>query len=746
MYRRRIDHALDWRFACFHSVHMNHGQGGSRQGSGDSASDVVPDRHALPHPAAPGKQTLTMSLPLMGAAPATPVQMKAEGTAAPTEEAHKIAADGVSGAGQPLQYASTIQRLFGRHDISDVKAHVGGPVAVAADRLGASAYATGNTVGFRDDPDLHTAAHEAAHTVQQRGGVQLAGGVGRAGDVYERNADEVAEVVVAGRPAENLLDPFAGGGGGGTAVQKKEGEYDTAALDYQRGGTYDTAQGAKDDIGPKAGPRVHMSPEDIPPMLDTLLASEESKEILDGHVSGIEKRLEYWRQTLPDFKGSAIETKILTGLGKVKAKAVTTQPGGSSIRKDPVKVVSISAPNEPASQGTWKAWLIAHAANPEAVIAVIINKANLINEADTGKVSSIEDPKSKYKMPLSGAILELQKDPAHHAYATSLAQALWASGSVQADESFRQKDGWFSDMGFAVYYDSISQHLASFDALATKPKATVTAAARRATNQYIETWVKEKKKVGPGDGQIRRAFYEAVKDLVRRTKSGNIALGFCEAMTDVMVANFADPAVRDEVPTAEIAIRDVLKDVKAPSQGIDEVRDQIAVAQDEKTKLMDKDIHKNSVEVHYIKLYIGIRQAVQTVGEAWIAKQTKYLREKLGDLGSARTWVNRGVNVAWSFCPGPEFAVPVVLLGTIADIFLDMEAQKVQKQLDAYEAQLHATLDKSLATKLGSIEDVARIDYATIDTGKIPKLDTKIFQSIGEIEKLYSDAMIKELG
>lgn len=717
---------------------MSAGFGGSRRSDVGATSDLLDSPAAAPSDA--GKQTLTMALP----GPA--VQRKADAVAADPEHAHQIAQSGVSGTGQSLPHGDTIQRLFGRHDVGGVTAHVGGAAAEASQQLGAAAYATGSSVAFHTAPDLHTAAHEAAHTVQQRGGVQLAGGLGRSGDVYERNADAVADAVVAGRSAEGLLDPFAGGGGGPTAVQRKDGEYDTLALDYQRGGTFDTAQSAKDDIGPKSGPRVYVSPEDVPPMLATLLASEDSKEVLDGHVEAIEKRLAYWRQTLPDFKSSAIETKILTELPKVKAKAATAKSGRSSIKKDPIKAVSISAPNEPASQGTWKAWLIEHESTPDAAIGVIINKANFITEGDSGKVSSMEDPKSKYSVPLAAAILELQKDSAHHAYATALAQALWASGSTQADDSFRQKDGWYSDMGYAVYYDSISQRLASFDAIASKPKTTIAAAARTATNEYMESWVKDKKKVGPGDGQIRRAFYQAVKDLVRRTKSGNIALGFCQAMTDVMVANFADPAVRDEVPTAEIAIRDVLKDVNAPSKGIDEVRDQIAVAQDEKTKLMDKDIHKNSVEVHYIKLYIGIRQAVQKVGEAWIAKKTKALRDKIGDLGSARTWVNRGVNVAWSFCPGPEFAVPVVLIGTIVDIFLDLEAQRAQKQLEAYEEQLHSILDKSLSTKLNTIEDVARTDYASIEAGKIPALDTKIFQSISEIEKLYSDAMIKELG
>mgnify|MGYP002064701929 CR=1 FL=1 len=32
--------------------------------------------------------------------------------------------------------------------------------------MGAKAYATGNHVAFQQQPDLHTAAHEAAHVVQ----------------------------------------------------------------------------------------------------------------------------------------------------------------------------------------------------------------------------------------------------------------------------------------------------------------------------------------------------------------------------------------------------------------------------------------------------------------------------------------------------------------------------------------------------------------------------------------------------
>src|SRR5678810_542863 len=65
--------------------------------------------------------------------------------------------------------------------------------------------------------DLHTAAHEAAHVVQQRGTVQLKGGIGETGDAYERHADAVADRVVQGAPAGDLLDQMASPGAGSTA-------------------------------------------------------------------------------------------------------------------------------------------------------------------------------------------------------------------------------------------------------------------------------------------------------------------------------------------------------------------------------------------------------------------------------------------------------------------------------------------------------------------------------------------------
>lgn len=125
-------------------------------------------------------------------------------------EARRTATAGVSGSGRTLPYADVIQKAFGQHDIGTVRAHIGGDSASACDTLGADAYATGDRVAFSTNPSLHTAAHEAAHVIQQRAGVHLSGGVGQPGDEYERHANTVADRVVAGQSAESLLDEKAG--------------------------------------------------------------------------------------------------------------------------------------------------------------------------------------------------------------------------------------------------------------------------------------------------------------------------------------------------------------------------------------------------------------------------------------------------------------------------------------------------------------------------------------------------------
>jgi hypothetical protein len=127
------------------------------------------------------------------------------------EPPRAVAAAGVAGAVTPLPHADRIQASFGPHDIGHVRATVGGDGRAAAARLGARAYTLGDRVAFAGEPDVWLAAHEAAHVVQQRGGVHLDGGVGERRDAHEQHADAVADAVAEGRSAAPLLDAYRSG-------------------------------------------------------------------------------------------------------------------------------------------------------------------------------------------------------------------------------------------------------------------------------------------------------------------------------------------------------------------------------------------------------------------------------------------------------------------------------------------------------------------------------------------------------
>jgi hypothetical protein len=157
--------------------------------------------------AVPGKHTLVEQV-----APAE-IQRRASGAADPDAGAvHAAAERGIATPATELPHGQRIQRAFGRHDVSGIQAHVGGDAAATARGMQADGYAAGNHVVLAS-ADLATAAHEAAHVVQQRAGVQLKGGVGAAGDQHEQHADAVAARVTAGESAEDLLDAYAGAGG-----------------------------------------------------------------------------------------------------------------------------------------------------------------------------------------------------------------------------------------------------------------------------------------------------------------------------------------------------------------------------------------------------------------------------------------------------------------------------------------------------------------------------------------------------
>ena len=113
-------------------------------------------------------------------------------------------------------------------DLGGISAHVGGAAAEACAALDARAYATGDRIAFASAPDLHTAAHEVTHVLQQRAGVALPGGVGAAGDTHERAADAIADAVVRG---ESVIGRLPTGRGGGAPAVQRAGMGDVRRVD-----------------------------------------------------------------------------------------------------------------------------------------------------------------------------------------------------------------------------------------------------------------------------------------------------------------------------------------------------------------------------------------------------------------------------------------------------------------------------------------------------------------------------------
>lgn len=108
--------------------------------------------------------------------------------------------------GTSLPYLDRIERSFGGVDLGGLRAHLGLDAAASARGLQASAYTTAGHVVFDGTPTLRTVAHEAAHAVRQSIGADATSGRSGSGD-GERRANDVAERVVAGRMAQDLLGP-----------------------------------------------------------------------------------------------------------------------------------------------------------------------------------------------------------------------------------------------------------------------------------------------------------------------------------------------------------------------------------------------------------------------------------------------------------------------------------------------------------------------------------------------------------
>lgn len=176
-----------------------------RFGAGLS-TDLEPPT-SLARPYVLGKRTLTETSKWPNQAPVQ-AKLRVAGATGPEVMAAAVRR-GVSGGVGRLPYLDIIQRAFGRHDVSQIQAHTDSAAVAGTEAMGALAFAHGDHVAFAGAPDLHTAAHEAAHVIQQRAGLALTDGFGRAGDRHEQHADAVADAVVAGHSVEAMLDLYA---------------------------------------------------------------------------------------------------------------------------------------------------------------------------------------------------------------------------------------------------------------------------------------------------------------------------------------------------------------------------------------------------------------------------------------------------------------------------------------------------------------------------------------------------------
>ena len=156
------------------------------------------------------------------------------------------AAAGLRGRKEKLPFKDQIQKSFGKHKLGDIDVFKDDGAKKAAQEIGAKAYAMGNKIAFAGSPDLHTAAHEATHVIQQRAGI-------KGGGKWETHADKVADAVVAGKSAEPLLDEVSGGaspdkyfkqGVGDGDVQKKASD---TGKDFLKSG-YFKQQASKDAL------------------------------------------------------------------------------------------------------------------------------------------------------------------------------------------------------------------------------------------------------------------------------------------------------------------------------------------------------------------------------------------------------------------------------------------------------------------------------------------------------------------
>ncbi|MBX3157755.1 MAG: DUF4157 domain-containing protein [Deltaproteobacteria bacterium] len=169
-----------------------------------------------------------------------------------TSDIEERAAVGVSSGGGAVPHATKMEAAFGT-SFAGVKAHTDAGAQAACDSIGAQAYATGNSIAFKEaNPSEALVAHELTHVLQQRGGMQ-AKGVGESASL-EAEADSVGSRVAAGESVVDITAKYAGATPGASAVQRKKQSTTEGAT--QQDEVVATGQTQPDDVAGFAGGSV----------------------------------------------------------------------------------------------------------------------------------------------------------------------------------------------------------------------------------------------------------------------------------------------------------------------------------------------------------------------------------------------------------------------------------------------------------------------------------------------------------
>ena len=106
----------------------------------------------------------------------------------------EIAEAGLRGPSSPLPHSGELARVFGE-DLGAIRVHEGPEAKLAADHLGAHAFAHRGEIVLGDKRDLPTLAEEAAHVLQQRqGGADHSRSIADPLGASEREAKDAASV------------------------------------------------------------------------------------------------------------------------------------------------------------------------------------------------------------------------------------------------------------------------------------------------------------------------------------------------------------------------------------------------------------------------------------------------------------------------------------------------------------------------------------------------------------------------